>query len=206
MKRCARCKQDQPLSVFLRDYRGYKDGYGSYCRTCRAAYHRDRRKLYPERYRKWDAAKYVRDREKIRVRQAKRSRDSDKERQKRRYAADPLVRARVSANTKAWRSANPDKLKAQAIRVSKNRRARLKGAPIVISFTQEHFQLQLDIQQGKCFYCEEPMQKPTLDHFISLADGGSHTPANIVLACKSCNSRKGTLSPQQFFQKLGEVA
>jgi 5-methylcytosine-specific restriction endonuclease McrA len=32
---------------------------------------------------------------------------------------------------------------------------------------------------------------PELDHIVPLALGGSHTPGNCQLACRSCNGRKG---------------
>jgi 5-methylcytosine-specific restriction endonuclease McrA len=35
---------------------------------------------------------------------------------------------------------------------------------------------------------------PELDHIVSLADGGSHTWANLACACRQCNGRKGAAS------------
>lgn len=36
----------------------------------------------------------------------------------------------------------------------------------------------------------EGMGEPTLDHIIPLSFGGTHDIGNLVLACKSCNSRR----------------
>jgi hypothetical protein len=44
---------------------------------------------------------------------------------------------------------------------------------------------------NRCAYCEAPDPK-TLDHVVPLSKGGLHTASNVVPACKSCNSRKGT--------------
>jgi len=33
-----------------------------------------------------------------------------------------------------------------------------------------------------------------MDHVLAEVLGGSHEPSNIVLACRSCNRRKGTLA------------
>jgi len=41
-------------------------------------------------------------------------------------------------------------------------------------------------------------QNVTLDHVIPLFHGGSHTADNLRVACRSCNSRKGTKLPHAF--------
>lgn len=46
-----------------------------------------------------------------------------------------------------------------------------------------------------------------LDHVIPEASGGSHDPDNIVLACRSCNRRRGhrdSLHPHVILTELGE--
>lgn len=46
-----------------------------------------------------------------------------------------------------------------------------------------------------CAYCGckfTKQRKPTQDHVIPLACGGSHTKENVVAACKRCNSKKHT--------------
>lgn len=53
-----------------------------------------------------------------------------------------------------------------------------------------------------CAYCgvttiwkhEDRKLWPTLDHVIPLSKGGPHVLANAVLACFSCNARKGNRS------------
>ncbi len=48
----------------------------------------------------------------------------------------------------------------------------------------------------KCQYCGNHKHL-TLDHVIPRSKGGSHTWDNVVIACNSCNSRKGDRTPQQ---------
>lgn len=42
----------------------------------------------------------------------------------------------------------------------------------------------------RCAYCRQ-IKPLTKDHILPLSKGGQHTKANIIPACKSCNSRKG---------------
>ena len=52
------------------------------------------------------------------------------------------------------------------------------------------------LQGGRCFYCDEPVgTKATFDHVIPLAYGGADETANIVLAHRRCNQRKGDRLP-----------
>lgn len=51
--------------------------------------------------------------------------------------------------------------------------------------------------QGVCYICGD---KPTgfnltLDHIVPVSKGGTHTPDNLRVACRSCNSRKGVRMP-----------
>jgi 5-methylcytosine-specific restriction endonuclease McrA len=47
----------------------------------------------------------------------------------------------------------------------------------------------------RCVYCGTKPKRLTQDHVTPLSKGGSHTVSNIVPACRSCNSRKGTGGP-----------
>ena len=62
----------------------------------------------------------------------------------------------------------------------------------------------------RCFYCNgllDPNRKglpgsPSTDHYIALAKGGTNKLDNLVVACKSCNERKGDMMPDEFMQLL----
>ena len=45
------------------------------------------------------------------------------------------------------------------------------------------------LNQQSCFYCGSKEQL-TIDHIIPIVRGGRHSIGNILIACKSCNSRK----------------
>lgn len=55
----------------------------------------------------------------------------------------------------------------------------------------------------RCVYCGIGLglENATLDHVIPLSRGGSHHPGNLVAACQSCNQRKGSLLPTEFFAR-----
>lgn len=61
------------------------------------------------------------------------------------------------------------------------------------------------IDARTCLYCGAKFDdkcKPTLDHLIPLTKGGTHSAANLVVCCLSCNSRKGARDFLEFVQTL----
>jgi 5-methylcytosine-specific restriction endonuclease McrA len=57
---------------------------------------------------------------------------------------------------------------------------------------------------GLCYYCGERFRagELTMDHLIPLARGGRSVHANIVPACKECNSKKKYLLPTEWEEYL----
>ena len=55
------------------------------------------------------------------------------------------------------------------------------------------------IQRGVCYYCEKKFSKEDLsmDHKVPIARGGFSTKNNIVVCCKSCNSKKQASIPAE---------
>lgn len=70
-----------------------------------------------------------------------------------------------------------------------------------------HWRCYVDVmvEESACVYCgsEEDM---TVDHVIPRRYDGSDQPGNLVAACRSCNSRKGTLPPELVGKTKKEVA
>jgi 5-methylcytosine-specific restriction endonuclease McrA len=56
---------------------------------------------------------------------------------------------------------------------------------------------------SRCWYCGVLLAKEesTLDHVIPRSAGGRTRLGNLVLACKSCNMRKGSLSLEQYRER-----
>jgi 5-methylcytosine-specific restriction endonuclease McrA len=58
-----------------------------------------------------------------------------------------------------------------------------------------------------CCWCgagvEDPGVRLTLDHIVPYADGGSNHSDNLISSCRSCNSRRGSRSAEQFAREVG---
>ena len=123
------------------------------------------------------------------------------------YAKNPAVEL---SSSKKWKSNNVD-------RINSNRRAayaenlhteranaRAKQAARRAgdgnAFTDDDVHLIWELQEGLCFYCSGDTNSRTehVDHFVPLILGGSNARFNIVVACRTCNCRKGGKSPLEF--------
>ena len=51
-----------------------------------------------------------------------------------------------------------------------------------------------------CFYCNSGVSLE-FDHYIPLSAGGENSIDNVVMCCKSCNSRKGQQHPIDFLSE-----
>ena len=56
------------------------------------------------------------------------------------------------------------------------------------------------IEPSSCIYCGD--YADTVDHVIAIALGGPHVLDNLVPACRSCNSSKGSSTIIEWFGKL----
>ena len=98
-------------------------------------------------------------------------------------------RERRAETNRAWQAANPEKRRATA----RLYRARKLGA--IGAITVDQWASIKAAYAWRCAYCGKKPASLTQDHVIPLSLGGSHIPANIVPACRSCNSSKGTRPP-----------
>lgn len=57
-----------------------------------------------------------------------------------------------------------------------------------------HYPEVLERDGARCRYCGSA-KHPTIDHVVPKSRGGSDEPANLVVACRSCNARKGDRTP-----------
>lgn len=65
-----------------------------------------------------------------------------------------------------------------------------------------------------CAYCDRALKvgtfnqplSPSRDHAIPLSRGGADSIDNIVIACRECNSDKGSLLPEEYMAVRGGLA
>ena len=99
-----------------------------------------------------------------------------------------------------WRLQNPEQGRVDTLR----RRARKLAAGG--THTASDIKSQYRRQKGRCYWgsrvnpeCTQTLTRGYhVDHVIPLAAGGSNGPENLVLACPSCNQRKGAKHPMDF--------
>jgi 5-methylcytosine-specific restriction endonuclease McrA len=112
------------------------------------------------------------------------------------YAA--MHREERRAAYTAWEASHPEERRT----INARRRARKRGAPVNDFTTAQWLELQI-VFDYCCAYCGKRAKgKLTQDHITPLVNGGNHTLANIVPACRCCNSRKRTGAPLISVQPL----
>lgn len=185
-------------------------------KTRKREYMRARRAADPEgvrkRLRAWEKANP----EKLKgYRKAYRDADPEKARARYRnwYAADPekvgnlrrkaresdieASRAKERERDRRRRALNPD---ANRVKCGK-RHARKMGAEG--SHTASDIADQYARQNGKCHWCFLCVGRTYhVDHVVPLSRGGSDGPENIVIACPTCNVRKGAMLPTDFARRF----
>lgn len=96
-----------------------------------------------------------------------------------------------------WIKANPERHKQHLRAVKNNRRA------AVGSLKAADIRGRLEQQGRRCFYCGDELGADYhVDHFIALARGGTNDATNIVIACPTCNRRKGAKDPHKFLDRM----
>jgi len=160
----------------------YRAAHAEHLRTLKAAYaaaHRAEIHVYNVAYRAAhlaealarDAAYHGAHREENRTRCAT-------------YRAAHLAEERTRAA--AYRAAHPEVASAH----TRRHRAAKRNAP-VNDFTAAQWREMQEHFEHRCAYCGRQVKGHlTRDHLTPLSKGGSHTLANIVPACRSCNSKK----------------
>jgi 5-methylcytosine-specific restriction endonuclease McrA len=96
------------------------------------------------------------------------------------------------------------KAESKATRAYRRLYGRQKKYPIPVEVTRKDVEAIFTIFGGRCAYCSCVETKETgtfnLEHVIPLIRDGRHHVSNLVISCKSCNSRKGDKPVSEFYR------
>ena len=147
---------------------------------CRRCYDRQWNETHPEKARERNR----------RYRETRREEERERSRSYR-EAYPEKNRKMLREYQRWWRKANPEKSRENGRR----RRALQNGA--IIGPVDEAAIFERD---KVCIYCGSG-EDLTLDHLTPLARGGPHRQDNLAVACRSCNSSKGTKTYDEFVKE-----
>lgn len=195
---CKVCEEDRPETAFQRNRPGAP--LRSTCRRCNKTAHRRRKGIQPRppKKEKSEAERRVTALRKIRAllgkvleqKCGKAGLTAPAVEYQARYRADETFREREIARTWARKAAS-----------GVGRTDGRTATPMHSDGTLTPSVVQaLFAKATHCAYCTQLMhpRDKTLDHVVPVAKGGKHSITNAVIACRSCNSRKGARTPDQW--------
>jgi 5-methylcytosine-specific restriction endonuclease McrA len=197
-KICSKCGIEKPLEDFYRTSSGR--GIGGRRADCKECCNR----ASVIRVAEWRNANPVKKGEQDKRYRGRVGCDVLYERSKRCVSKNPAYYAMCAAQ---WRAENPDKAKEVGRRYRESHPDSVRlwnaGRRAVKKGTEGTFIcMDWEAMKGetgyRCVYCGERFDQLTIDHVVPLIKGGKHSVDNIVPACQSCNSRKGTKSLLMF--------
>lgn len=110
-----------------------------------------------------------------------------------------------------WRKINPEKTLLFALKYRSKRNLKSKGFLTTYGITKKVINQALKESDGYCIYCGKKIYKYTFDHIIPVLECNPtihkfnpNSVDNIVIACKSCNSSKGSKSIDIWYNEKGK--
>ena len=158
--------------------------------------------------------RYTKTRQCIRCMEEYRERDDYKESRKLHYEANKeriqarnkenYFKHREERNRKSmeyWRRTKDTPRQQMRMRRGKARRRAALADAHKSRYTSQDAIARMKEFDDSCCYCQKPLQLKTLclDHFHPIFRGGPDVISNIVPTCRSCNSSKGALPPEQWY-------
>lgn len=171
-KMCTGCKRELPVSAFYKEPRA-RSGLTGRCRECKRDYRLANLERERASVRNWH----------------QRNHDSRSQYWRDWYLRDGN-REVVIARAKAHYKEHYEEKKDTYVEAWRRRRARLLHAPVNDFSVSDWCDVQ-DYFGYRCAYCGRPGGL-TMDHVQPLFFGGNHSRENVVAACRSCNSSKGS--------------
>ena len=158
---------------------------------------RDKRKLYEKEYRAANRIKELTRQKKWRLDNLEKVRERDRNYARKVY---PKNREKILKINRKWRRDHPWVKRAN----EHNRKARINGNGGVLPHNAEP--ILFKEQNGLCYLCGELLygrfnDPPTIEHKIPVSRGGTNYISNIGLAHASCNSKKHTMTYEEYLMR-----
>ena len=99
------------------------------------------------------------------------------------------IRERKIVSVKKYTAAHPEMVNAWKVISNHRRRLQIRATE---TLSLAEWKAIVERHDGRCYYCGVVPKKITIDHVVPLSRGGRHEASNVVPACQSCNSRKGS--------------
>lgn len=196
-KTCTKCGRELPATTeFFYAAHEVKSGLRGMCKECDLVRHKAYAAANPEKVTKWKADDYARRREDVRAYNADHyAENAETERARRAvYRVAHLEESR--RQDRVYYANNRDKFRV----LNNRRRMRERDAG---SHTASEIREQYRRQGGRCHWCGDKAGLDYhVDHVIPVSKGGSNGPDNLVIACPTCNLRKGSKLPHEFSDRL----
>lgn len=126
---------------------------------------------------------------------------SERERYKKRHASKEYREKNLDwqrknkAYLKTYRHDYRQKQHAKVKTWDQNKRARKHAAG---KLDLEEWKAILEKYNHSCYYCGKKGVELEQEHKVPLIRGGKHSAENVVPACRECNARKFTKTPEEF--------
>lgn len=201
--KCSDCQQYLPVDSFGPD-KSKKRGYNYRCKSCATHQSREWEKSEKGRlYRKSmlpNKRQYMNLRYQIdpdyRARKYEYRRSENAKLSVKRFRQTPHGRAQYIKIKKKYQSSHKAKFLKRLVRI--RRRTLLKRKGIAATLTSSEWQQILVRYGNRCVYCGSH-ERLTMDHYIPVSKGGTHTKENVVPACLDCNRHKNARDPHRLF-------
>lgn len=197
MKTCNKCKKEQAVDYF----RKRNNKHINICKNCERLECKKWRENNKDKVKKNNLEYREKNRNELNLKDRLKylNRGKTKEYLTRRREYYEKNKEKLCKYSVEWIKKNPEKHAAKE-RLRRNNK-RTNGGKL----TKESVSARFDYYGNRCYYCNCE-GKLTIEHRIPISKGGTNYPANIVPACRSCNSKKGSKTEKEFKKLLDKLS
>jgi 5-methylcytosine-specific restriction endonuclease McrA len=174
LKTCTKCGLEKPITEFGK-HKLMNDGFRNDCKSCRKTYYNKNCE-----YIKSKSSEYKRNNPDVNYRHCKQYRLN--------HTEDDNKRKRK------WEKLHPEYM------AEKRRKRRATKLKVFENYTRDDELYTKELFNSKCANCNS-RDDLCIDHHNPLYLGNALTRSNAVVLCRKCNSSKGIISPEEFYDK-----